>query len=91
MSTPELELEIKKLIVESLKLEGTTPESIDSEAPLFVEGLGLDSIDALELAMAVRKRYGIKAQADDSQNRKIYSNVKALAAYVDQERAKGAA
>jgi acyl carrier protein len=89
MATPELELEIKKLIIDSLKLEGTTPESIDTEAPLFVDGLGLDSIDALELAMAIRKKYGLKTQADDAQNRKVFSSVKALAEYVATERAKG--
>ena len=91
MSTPELELEIKQLIIDSLKLEDTTAESIETEAPLFVEGLGLDSIDALELAMAIRKKYGLKTQADDAQNRKIFANVKSLAAYVAEERAKESA
>jgi len=82
----QLEHEIKQLIIDSLRLENVKIEEIDSEAPLFVEGLGLDSIDALELAMAVRKKYGVKTQADDAQNAKIFANVKSLAAYVAAER-----
>lgn len=82
----ELELEIKQLIIDSLRLENVKAQDIDSEKPLFVEGLGLDSIDALELAMAIRKKYGVKTQADDAQNAKIFANVKYLAAYVAQHR-----
>jgi len=82
----ELEHEIKRLIVESLKLEGVTPEAIDPTAPLFVEGLGLDSIDALELAMEIRKRYGVRTKADDASNREIFSSVRSLAAYVSLHR-----
>jgi acyl carrier protein len=87
----KLEQEIKELIVSSLQLEDVKPENIDSEAPLFVEGLGLDSIDALELAMAIRKKYGVKAQVDDQQNKKIFASVRALATYVasQQAQAKG--
>jgi len=76
------EQRIKELIVEALMLEDVRPEDIDSEAPLFVEGLGLDSIDALELAMAIDKRFGVRIRADDEQNRHIFANVKNLAAYV---------
>ncbi len=90
MATPELEQEIKQLIIDSLKLEDVTAEQIDAEAPLFVDGLGLDSIDALELAMAVRKKYGLSAQADDEQNRSIYASVRNLADYVESELAKPA-
>ena len=90
MATPELELEIKQLIIDSLKLEDITPAQIDAEAPLFVDGLGLDSIDALELAMAVRKKYGLSTSADDDQNRSIYSSVRNLANYVEAERQKAA-
>ena len=68
-------------------LDDVKAADIDSEAPLFVEGLGLDSIDALELAMAIDKKYGVRIKADDEQNRKIFSNVKSLAAYVGQHRA----
>lgn len=78
----DLELEIKKLIVQSLNLEGVTPESIDSTAPLFVEGLGLDSIDALELAMALRQKYGVRTSSDDATNRKVFSSVRSLAEFV---------
>jgi len=81
-----LEREIKELIVQSLKLEDVRPEAIDSEAPLFVEGLGLDSIDALELAMAIRKRYGVRAEANDQKNREIFSSVRSLATFVAANR-----
>lgn len=82
----ELEKELKQLIVESLRLENVKVEDIKTDAPLFVEGLGLDSIDALELAMAIRKKYGVKTQADDAQNTKIFASVKSLAAYVAANR-----
>ncbi|MBR2979118.1 MAG: acyl carrier protein [Myxococcaceae bacterium] len=90
MATPELEHEIKQLIIDSLKLEDMTADQIDAEAPLFVDGLGLDSIDALELAMAVRKKYGLTTQSDDDQNHTIYSSVRNLANYVEGELAKRA-
>ncbi|HEY8427303.1 MAG TPA: phosphopantetheine-binding protein [Sandaracinaceae bacterium] len=87
MSHTDLEKELKELIIEALMLEDMAVEDIDSDAPLFVEGLGLDSIDALELAMAIDKKYGVRIKADDEQNRRIFSNVKSLAAYVYQHRA----
>jgi acyl carrier protein len=80
-----LEQTLKELIVESLMLDDVTPAQIESSAPLFVEGLGLDSIDALELAMAIEKRFGVKFAPDDERNRQIFSCVKNLAAYVAQE------
>ena len=76
------ENEIKLLIIETLNLENVTPATIDATAPLFVEGLGLDSIDALEIAMEIRKRYGVKTTADDARNREIFASVRSLAAYV---------
>jgi acyl carrier protein len=82
----DLELEIKQLIVRSLNLEGVAPEGIDSTAPLFVEGLGLDSIDALELAMALRQKYGVRTAADEATNKKIFSSVRSLAEFVAQHR-----
>jgi acyl carrier protein len=82
----DLELEIKQLIVKSLNLDGVAPESIDSTAPLFVEGLGLDSIDALELAMALRQRYGVRTAGDEAANRKIFASVRSLAEYVARQR-----
>jgi acyl carrier protein len=79
-----LEHELKELIVESLMLEDVKPAEIESSAPLFVEGLGLDSIDALELAMAIEKRFGVKFQPDDDRNREIFSSVHTLAQYIAQ-------
>jgi len=77
-----LEHELKELIVDSLMLEDVKAAEIDSIAPLFVTGLGLDSIDALELAMAIEKRFGVKFQADDERNREIFSSVRSLAQYI---------
>lgn len=79
-----LEHELKELIVESLMLEDVKPAEIESSAPLFVEGLGLDSIDALELAMAIEKRFGVKFQPDDDRNREIFRSVSSLAQYIAQ-------
>ena len=75
----QLESELKRLIVATLKLEDTSPEEIDSEAPLGVAGLGLDSIDVLEVAVAIHKRFGIRTESDEEANRAIFSNVRALA------------
>src|SRR6516225_12420111 len=72
MATSGLETELKRLIVEALVLEDIAPEEIESEAPLFVEGLGLDSIDALELAMALEERFGVKIEDDPDENRRIF-------------------
>jgi acyl carrier protein len=80
-----LEQELKELIVECLMLDDVLATEIESSAPLFVEGLGLDSIDALELAMAVERRFGVKFAADDERNREIFASVKNLAAYVAEE------
>jgi len=78
----DLEAEVKQLIVEALQLEDVRPEDIDPEAPLFVEGLGLDSIDALELGMAIRKRYNIQLSAEAEESRKHFASVRALAALI---------
>lgn len=77
-----LELEIKELIISSLALEDIKPEDIDTEAPLFVDGLGLDSIDALELGLALQKRYGVTLSADSEETRRHFRSVQALAAFV---------
>lgn len=77
-----LELELKKLIIASLNLEDLTPDDIDDEVPLFGEGLGLDSIDALELGIALKKKYGIELEAGDSRTRDFFRNVASLAALV---------
>lgn len=77
-----LELDIRKLIIEALGLEDLRPEQIDPEAPLFGEGLGLDSIDALELGVALRKKYRLRLEAADPETRQHFRSVKSLAAFV---------
>lgn len=81
-----LELEVKQLIIDVLQLEDIGPDDIDSEAPLFVEGLGLDSIDALELGVALQKRYGISLSADSEDTRRHFASVRALAALIETNR-----
>jgi acyl carrier protein len=92
METAEaLEGKIKELIIEALFLEDLSPEDIETEAPLFVEGLGLDSIDALELAMALEERYGVTIDDDPERNRRIFASVKSLAEFVRAQRENGSA
>jgi acyl carrier protein len=83
-----LELEVKELIIDVLQLEDITPADIDRAAPLFVEGLGLDSIDALELGVALQKKYGISLSADSEDTRRHFASVQALAAMIDSHRKK---
>ncbi|MTV37920.1 phosphopantetheine-binding protein [Duganella radicis] len=83
-----LELEVKQLIIDVLQLEDITPEDIDSAEPLFVEGLGLDSIDALELGVALQKRYGISLSADSEDTRRHFASVQALTAMIESHRKK---
>ncbi len=83
----ELEAEICELIVDALELRDVKPGEIDAEAPLFVEGLGLDSIDALELAIAIDKKYGVKIKAEDEGTRDVFRSVRALASHVASARA----
>jgi acyl carrier protein len=80
-----LEYRLKKLIVEALILEDLKPEDIETEAPLFVEGLGLDSIDALELALAIHQEFGVRTAQGDERNREIFHSVKSLAAFIRAE------
>ena len=82
-----LEYEIKGLIISSLSLEDISIDEIDSTAPLFVEGLGLDSIDALELGLALQKRYGVSLSADSEETRRHFSSVRALSEFVASSRA----
>ena len=82
----DLEAELKELIIDALELEDVTAEEIASEEPLFLEGLGLDSIDALELAMALEERYGVKVGDDPEQNERIFASVRSLAAFVGEQR-----
>ncbi|MBP7464357.1 MAG: acyl carrier protein [Bacteroidales bacterium] len=81
----ELILKLKEQIIEVLNLEGMTPEDIDENAPLFGEGLGLDSIDALELIVLMEKNYGIKLQ-DANQGREIFRSVSCMADYISKNR-----
>jgi acyl carrier protein len=81
-----LELEIKNLIIDSLGLEDIHVDDIQSEAPLFGDGLGLDSVDALELGLALNKRYGVKIQSDAKETKAHFASVKSLAAFVQGQR-----
>ena len=86
MVVQAIENEIKQLIIDVLQLEDITPADIDAAAPLFVEGLGLDSIDALELGVAIQKRYGIILSASSEENRRHFASVRALATMVENNR-----
>ncbi len=83
-----LHAELKKLIVETLALEDTTPDEIETDAPLFGEGLGLDSIDALEIAMVLEERYGVTLDDDPESNQRIFESVRSLTAFVVESRAR---
>ena len=78
----ELKKQIKEVIISSLQLEDITPEDIVDSEPLFGTGLGLDSIDALELGVALKKKFGIKLSAESADNKKHFASVDALAAYI---------
>jgi acyl carrier protein len=75
-----------ELIGAAVNLEDVRPADVDPEAPLFGEGLGLDSIDALEIALEISKRYGVQLRADDEENRQIFASLRALAAHVEIQR-----
>lgn len=81
-----LEREIAELIVSCTGLEEVRVDDIDPEAPLFVQGLGLDSIDALEIGVALNKRYGVRLTADSDDNRKHFANIRSLARFVATQR-----
>ena len=83
----ELVLELKKQIIEVLNLEDVQPEDIENDAPLFGEGLGLDSIDALELIVLMDKNYGIKLK-DPSQGKEIFKSVAVMADFISKNRTK---
>jgi acyl carrier protein len=84
--TPE-ELELARLIVVTLNLE-VQAEGMDPRAPLYGEGLGLDSIDILEIALAVSKAYGVKLRSDDENNREIFNSLRSLNQHIQQRRAR---
>ena len=87
MSNPQLNHDIKDLIIEALGLEDISADDIGDEQTLFGEGLGLDSVDALELGLAIQKRYGIKIDADAKDTRSHFANVASLAAFVTAQQA----
>ena len=81
------EHELAQLLVESLNLEGVDAAQIDPEAPLFGDGLGLDSIDALELALAISKKHGFQLRSDSDENRRIFASLRALSTHIEQNKA----
>jgi acyl carrier protein len=81
----ELILKLKQQILEALNLEDLTPDDINEDDPLFIEGLGLDSIDALELIVLLEKEYGLKIE-DSKEGRKILYSVKSMAGFISQNR-----
>ena len=83
----ELILKLKEEIIEVLNLEDVKPEDIDENAPLFGEGLGLDSIDALELIVLMEKSYGIKLK-DPNQGKEVFKSIKIMAEYITENRTK---
>lgn len=80
------ELEVARLLVETLHLEEVQPEAVQPEEALFGEGLGLDSIDALELALVIAKTYGFQLRAEDQNNRRIFASLRALSQHIAQQR-----
>ncbi len=78
----DLILELKIFVISTLNLEDITPDDIDAAAPLFADGLGLDSIDALELGVGLQKRYGIKLSKDSAENHQHFASINALSALV---------
>lgn len=81
------EQELAQLLVESLNIDWLQPAEIDPEAALFGSDLGLDSIDALELALAVSKRYGFQLRSDNPDNQRIFASLRALSTHIEQHRA----
>lgn len=81
------ESELAQLIVTSLNLEHVQAVDLDPDKPLFGADSGLDSIDALELALAVSKRYGFQLRSDNADNKRIFSSLRALSAHIEQHRA----
>lgn len=84
----DLKQQIKELIVSSLELEDVSPEDIQDDAPLFGTGLGLDSIDALELGVALKKKFDVKLSAENEDSKKHFASVNSLAEFIQSEKSK---
>ncbi|WP_456445639.1 phosphopantetheine-binding protein [Thiolapillus sp.] len=82
----EFQREMAALIIEAVNLEDVKVDDIDPQAPLFGDGLGLDSIDALELALAIAQNYGVQIKSDDQNNQQIFSSLAALSEFVEAQR-----
>lgn len=85
MTREEIETKLKETVVSALDLEDLTPADIETDVPLFGEGLGLDSIDAMELGMAVKKAFGVSFSSNPANNKQIFRSVKTLADYVEAQ------
>ena len=85
-TSTDLTLELKRVIIETLELEDITPEDINADEALFGDGLGLDSIDALELGLMLQKRYGIKLNAEADDTHRHFSSLNALQELVESQR-----
>jgi acyl carrier protein len=83
MNREAIESKVKEIIVSSLDLEDVSPSDIETDAPLFGEGLGLDSIDALELGMAIKREFGIAFSKDPAENKRVFYSVKTLAEHIE--------
>ena len=82
----ELIIQLKKDIIEALSLEDVVPDDFDADTPLFVEGLGLDSIDALEIGVMLSRQFGIKITSNDKRNNQIFSSLRSLAEFIADNR-----
>ena len=81
-----LELEVAQLIIDTLNIEDLEPIEIDPKQPLFREGLGLDSIDALELSLAISKQYGFQIRSDDSENNQIFATLRSMSEHIEKNK-----
>ena len=88
MNMQDLKYELKKQIIEELNLEDIKPEDIQDDAPLFMEGLGLDSIDALELVVLLEKYYNVRI-TDETTGRRVLQSINTMAEYIQEEQLKG--
>lgn len=81
----KLHNEIKTIIIDTLNLEDITPDDIETQAPLFGDGLGLDSIDALELGLAIKNQYGIVLSSESDETKKVFYSVETLANFISSQ------